>query len=183
MKGIDESNTHKVLYALPCCDKLITNSPNEELENARIKVENMEASLLLLSGGSDANWPASQFSEQIMTRLDKVKYTFPYHHIRYEKAGHLIEPPYAPFCDMSYHKLMNGSIQWGGEGHHHNISQVSTLFHLPNIHYLIHSKGTFLEDYARFLSILIILPIQIIKYSPSKLSHIHSIIFIKIKHY
>ena len=31
--------------------------------------------------------------------------------ISYPKAGHLIEPPYTPLCDMSYHKSFRKSVK------------------------------------------------------------------------
>lgn len=123
LKSIEGGYSHKVFSANDCTSNLLNESKSEELEAAKIKVENMKASLLLISGGDDANWPAFKFSRQIMDRLDYHKYSYPYQHNLYPKAGHLIEPPYAPFCSYSFHKIMSGAILWGGEGHHHNIAQ------------------------------------------------------------
>lgn len=119
------NNLHNVINGLPTTLMFVGQDVSQEIKDARIKVEKMQASLLLLSGGNDLNWPALDFSRQIMDRLDENKYPYAYQHICYEKTGHLIEPPYAPFCSMSFHKLLMGSILWGGEGRFHNKAQVS----------------------------------------------------------
>ena len=44
--------------------------------------------------------------------------------VKYPGAGHLLEPPYVPFCELSYHKLVQGGMLWGGNCRDHCKAQV-----------------------------------------------------------
>lgn len=59
----------------------------EDVEKASIPVEKIQGGILLISGRKDAMWPATQMSEQIMSRLMTKGFTYPHSHIAYN-TGH-----------------------------------------------------------------------------------------------
>jgi dienelactone hydrolase len=60
---------------------------------ASIAVENINGPVMLISGGDDQLWPSTQLSEVAMERLRAYAHPFPYEHLRYEDAGHMITVP------------------------------------------------------------------------------------------
>jgi hypothetical protein len=70
----------------------LSNARNKE--EARIKVENSNADLLLFSGKRNNIWNAYDGCVEIINTLDKAGYKHGYKHISYENAG---EPFYAPY--------------------------------------------------------------------------------------
>ena len=38
-------------------------------------------------------------------------------------TGHLIEPPYQPFCYASFHFITSCNIAWGGTAEYHTLAQ------------------------------------------------------------
>ncbi|MCK9422762.1 MAG: dienelactone hydrolase family protein [Bacteroidales bacterium] len=58
-----------------------------------IKVENIQAPLLLISGSDDRLWPAQRMSEMILQRLKNNNFKFPYYHINIPDAGHMLIMP------------------------------------------------------------------------------------------
>jgi len=63
-------------------------------EASRIKVENINADLLLFSTKQNNMWNAYDGCVEIMNTLEKAGYRYTYKHITYENAG---EPFYAPY--------------------------------------------------------------------------------------
>lgn len=59
----------------------------EAVENAAIKVENINGAVLLLSAKNDEMWPSKEMSELIVKRLKENSFPFPYKHIAYD-GGH-----------------------------------------------------------------------------------------------
>jgi pimeloyl-ACP methyl ester carboxylesterase len=66
------------------------------VERASIPVERTRGPVLLISGTDDAVWPSSDFSDRVMARLAAHEHPFPDAHLRYEGAGHWIDPPHIP---------------------------------------------------------------------------------------
>jgi pimeloyl-ACP methyl ester carboxylesterase len=58
-------------------------------------VENIDGPLLLISGTDDQMWPSTRLSEMAIERLKAHNHPFPYEHLRYEGAGHMITLPNA----------------------------------------------------------------------------------------
>ncbi|XP_070577661.1 bile acid-CoA:amino acid N-acyltransferase-like [Ptychodera flava] len=74
----------------------------EEGEKAFIKVENLSCpSLFLISGDDPSHDPEGHF-QQIYRRLKDVGKDHLVEVLRYPQAGHLLEPPYAPLCTLTY---------------------------------------------------------------------------------
>ena len=60
---------------------------------AEIAVEKINGPLLLISGTEDQMWPSTRLSEMAIERLMAHDHPFPYEHLRYEGAGHMITLP------------------------------------------------------------------------------------------
>ncbi|XP_069999582.1 acyl-coenzyme A thioesterase 1-like isoform X2 [Penaeus vannamei] len=87
-----------------------------------IPIEKADADFLFLVGNGDRNWKSVMYCDQAIERLKKAgRKNYEVH--SYELAGHLIEPPYSPFCLSSYHKLISGPILWGGVSKPHICAQ------------------------------------------------------------
>ncbi len=70
-------------------------------EEAVIPVERTRGGVLLLSAGDDRSWPSAALSEVAKQRLDEHDHPFPYEHVTYPEAGHLIAgPPHRPTTDV-----------------------------------------------------------------------------------
>ncbi len=68
----------------------------QAVERATIPVENIRGPVLLASGTDDQMWPSSVLADIAMRRLKKHRFAFPYRHLKYQGAGHLILIPYGP---------------------------------------------------------------------------------------
>ena len=60
----------------------------EAVKKAEIEVENINGSVLLLSGINDEQWPASEMSGQIVKRLQQNNFKYYYSHIKLN-GGHI----------------------------------------------------------------------------------------------
>jgi len=60
---------------------------------AQIAVEKINGPLLFISGTDDQMWPSTRLSEMAIERLKTHDHPFPYEHLRYEGAGHMITLP------------------------------------------------------------------------------------------
>ena len=60
---------------------------------AEIAVEKIHGPLLLISGTDDQMWPSTPLSDMAIERLMAHDHPFPYEHLRYEGAGHMITLP------------------------------------------------------------------------------------------
>eukprot|EP00794_Sanderia_malayensis_P017004 gene17004-18717_t len=90
----------------------------EAVRNCRIKVENISGQVLCVTGEDDQCLNASQMAEEMREAIpNKVT------HLAYPRTGHLIEPPYMPFCPFSFHKLYDCLTGWGGNVVQHAAAQ------------------------------------------------------------
>ncbi len=77
---------------------------------ATIAVERTNGPVLLISGTADELWPSTRFAEMAMQRLRAHDHPFPFEHLRYEAAGHLITlPGYEPKEDWRRRVKLGGS--------------------------------------------------------------------------
>jgi len=63
---------------------------DELVERAAIPVERINGPILLLSGKQDTTWPSSLMGDMVVKRLREHAFAFPYEHIAYDDAGHMI---------------------------------------------------------------------------------------------
>ena len=65
-------------------------------ERATIPVEKTRGPILLVSGADDQMWPSSALADIAMRRLETHRHPYPFRHLKYEGAGHLILVPGGP---------------------------------------------------------------------------------------
>jgi dienelactone hydrolase len=83
----------------------------QAVRHALIPVERINGPILIVSGTDDAIWPSSTMCEHVIERLRKREFVFPFEHLRYDSAGHLLAGPsrLAPARPM-----VEGGIAVGG---------------------------------------------------------------------
>lgn len=88
----------------------------EAVERAAIRIENITAPILLVSGGDDHLWPAAEMAEALMARAKKQNRTQKLEHLNYPAAGHMLRYPYLPTTSRhSRHPhLRNARFSFGG---------------------------------------------------------------------
>lgn len=85
------------------------------VERAAIPVEKINGPILLISGQDDQMWPSSLFADRVIERLDAHNYPYPYQHLSYPGAGHLIGAPYLPTTvTASRHPVTDHVFAFGG---------------------------------------------------------------------
>lgn len=95
----------------PSLDDLDTKS----VEAATIPVEEIDGPVLLISGKDDGIWPSTALSEIAMQRLEKHDHPYPYKHLAYENAGHIISVPTQPTTYWDAFEVMPGvTLDAGG---------------------------------------------------------------------
>ena len=62
----------------------------EAVKKATIAVERINGPILLISGKADTLWPSTYLCEMAMARLQAQGFKFPFEHVAYDEAGHLI---------------------------------------------------------------------------------------------
>ena len=60
------------------------------LDPATIHVENIKGPILLLTGREDNLWPSTAFADMVTARLKANAFAYPFEHVAYPDAGHLI---------------------------------------------------------------------------------------------
>ena len=87
----------------------------ETVEENTIPVEQIKGAILLISGKDDQNWPSTELSEVVINRLQENDHPYPYEHLSYEDAGHIIGLPYWPTTGWGiYHPLTGDLLNMGG---------------------------------------------------------------------
>nr|XP_020649379.1 acyl-coenzyme A thioesterase 4-like [Pogona vitticeps] len=87
----------------------------------RIPVEKSLSKFLFLSGQDDRNLQSELFCREVVQRLRESG-----HHVEfcsYPGAGHLLEPPYLPLCQVSIYRPLQTPVLWGGEWREHAKAQ------------------------------------------------------------
>jgi dienelactone hydrolase len=69
---------------------------SQAVERATIPVERTRGPILLVSGTDDQMWPSAELADIALRRLEAHRHPFPFRHIKYPGAGHLILVPYWP---------------------------------------------------------------------------------------
>jgi acetyl esterase/lipase len=69
---------------------------SQAVERATIPVEKTRGPILLVSGTDDQMWPSSELADIVLRRLEAHRHPFPFRHMKYPGAGHLILVPYWP---------------------------------------------------------------------------------------
>ncbi len=88
----------------------------EAVERAAIPVEKIRGPILLISGGDDHLWPASEMSEAIIERLKRNGSAHAAEHLHFAHAGHMLRYPHLPVTAReSRNKHLRGArFSFGG---------------------------------------------------------------------
>ncbi len=94
-RKVEEGNWNKVFKKIKQNrnrDSLIANfqkiKDSEAFEESAIKVENIKAPILLISGGKDLTWSAETMSDYVIERLHRHQFPYFNAHLNYPLAGH-----------------------------------------------------------------------------------------------
>lgn len=83
---------------------------------AAIPVEQIRGPILLISGGDDHVWPASEMCEAILARLADHRFPHSVEYRNYPRAGHMLRYPYLPTTARQSRNryLRNARFSFGG---------------------------------------------------------------------
>lgn len=104
-------------HSFPMRDMFMTTlKDSKHLEEATIRVENINGPVLLISGDDDQMWPSTPFSELVMKRLQEHHHPYPDQHLHYPGAGHFVCFPYGfpglpPFVKRIQGMAVGGSVE------------------------------------------------------------------------
>lgn len=100
-----------------------TNPLAEENKSSLVPIERAEGRFLFVASADDLNWDSKGFMEDMVDRLRQHgKDNF--ESVCYAAAGHMLEPPFGPFCPSAFHGLLSFPVLWGGEPKAHNEAEV-----------------------------------------------------------
>ncbi|CAH2296677.1 acyl-coenzyme A amino acid N-acyltransferase 1-like [Pelobates cultripes] len=85
-----------------------------EYEDCILPLEKARGPILFLVGEEDRNYDSLTFSKEAKTRAEKFGKKDVHVH-SFPGAGHLLEPPGAPFCPVSKSTFFPLPLTWGGE--------------------------------------------------------------------
>ena len=86
----------------------------DAVARARIRVEDIEGPVMLLSGTDDGSWPSSLYSKMVQDKLVEVQHPYPVKWLDYENGGHSILFPYVPTTQLVYAHPVSGKISTSG---------------------------------------------------------------------
>ena len=86
----------------------------EALARGRIRVEDIEGPVMLLSGTDDGSWPSDVFSQIVRDRLAEVQHPHDVQWLNYEDAGHTILFPYVPTTQLVYAHPVSRKVSTSG---------------------------------------------------------------------
>ncbi|KAJ8375856.1 hypothetical protein SKAU_G00064360 [Synaphobranchus kaupii] len=94
------------------------------LENAAclVPIEQAAARFLFVIGQDDQVWDSELYARQMEEQLVSNGKMRP-EMLLLPGAGHLLEPPYFPFCPASYDKFAGTYLEWGGNPESHSAAQ------------------------------------------------------------
>jgi len=100
------------LAMTPLFERLLEDS--EAVARCAFPLERFPGPILLVSGGDDALWPSRRLSDIVVEKRARHRLTT--EHATYERAGHLIGPPYQPTTQNStVHPITRTAISFGGD--------------------------------------------------------------------
>ncbi|XP_038573286.1 acyl-coenzyme A thioesterase 5-like isoform X2 [Micropterus salmoides] len=95
----------------------------EENKGSLIPIEQAKGRFLFVASEDDLNFDTKAYMEEMVERLKRHgKDNF--ESVCYPRAGHLLEPPYVPYCPSSVHGFAQQPVLWGGEPSSHAAAEV-----------------------------------------------------------
>jgi len=96
------------------CSYIDGMKDEKAVEEAAIEVEKIRGPVLLISGKEDRVWPSSELSHIAVARLEENDHPYPYEHLDYDGAGHVVFLPYHP-TTVGYTRVFSGmALDFGG---------------------------------------------------------------------
>lgn len=104
--------------------KYATEDPLEEKnKGSLVPIERAKSQFLFVAAEDDLNWDSKAYMDEMVERLKRHgKENF--ETVFYPGAGHLLEPPYGPFCSSALHGMLSFSVVWGGEPRAHAAAEI-----------------------------------------------------------
>lgn len=100
-----------------------TDPQAEENKGSLVPIERAKSRFLFVASEDDLNWDSKGFMESMVDRLrQEGKDNF--ESVCYASAGHMLEPPFGPFCPSAFHGLLSFPVLWGGEPKAHSQAEV-----------------------------------------------------------
>lgn len=94
-------------------------------EDNRIKIENANCPILLISSQDDSIWPSKRMGEILIQKLRTVSYPYSYEQIVYSKLGHILCPvksvklkifpqerKYPKYCKQARNHAFKSAVEW-----------------------------------------------------------------------
>jgi len=86
----------------------------DAVARARIRVENIQAPVLLLSATDDGSWPSSLYAQMVHDKLAEVQHPYPVEWLDFQDGGHSILFPFVPTTQLVYAHPVSGKISTSG---------------------------------------------------------------------
>lgn len=86
----------------------------DAVARARIRVEDIQGPVMLLSATDDGSWPSSLYSKMVQHKLAEVRHPYPVQWLDYQNGGHSILFPYVPTTQLVYAHPVSGKICTSG---------------------------------------------------------------------
>lgn len=86
----------------------------EAVERARIRVEKIQAPIILLSATDDGAWPSSLYSKMVVDHLENHNFKYDVRWVDTEDGGHAIVFPYVPTTQIVHTHPVSGKISTNG---------------------------------------------------------------------
>ncbi|XP_078790310.1 acyl-coenzyme A thioesterase 3-like [Oryzias latipes] len=101
----------------------VENPLDEKNKGSLVPIEHAAGRFLFVASEDDLNWDSKAYMEAMVERLKRYGRTN-FESVLYPAAGHLLEPPYGPFCPSALHGMLNFPVMWGGEPRAHAEAEV-----------------------------------------------------------
>ncbi len=105
------------------CKYAVHDPLAEENKGSLVPIERATGRVLFVSSEDDLNWDSKAYVDGMVERL-KHHGKANFESVSYQRAGHLLEPPYGPFCSSSIHRILHRPALWGGEPRLHAAAEV-----------------------------------------------------------
>lgn len=86
----------------------------EAVERARIRVEKIQAPIILLSATDDGAWPSSLYSKMVVDHLENHNFKYDVRWVDTKDGGHAIVFPYVPTTQIVHTHPVSGKISTNG---------------------------------------------------------------------
>jgi len=86
----------------------------DAVARARIRVENIQAPVMLLSATDDGSWPSDVYAQMVRDKLAEVQHPYPVEWLNVEGGGHSILFPFVPTTQLVYAHPVSGKISTSG---------------------------------------------------------------------